>query len=121
MNYDTWSQCLFCLGDVGLAANIRTQCFANPFTLTRHMHKQHLQYLPAGQPLTCPTFRALWIDFSLRMSTITEPCSDGTQPRALCIIRNGYYLVGLDGECSYMIVETASPGFSLTLSSEEVC
>jgi hypothetical protein len=39
----------FCLGDVSLAASIRTRCFANPFTLTRHVHKQHLQYLPAGQ------------------------------------------------------------------------
>jgi len=48
------TQCLFCLGDVSLAASIRTRCFANPFTLTRHVHKQHLQYLPAGQPFTCP-------------------------------------------------------------------
>jgi hypothetical protein len=48
------TQCLFCLGDVSLAANVRTRCFANPFTLTRHVHKQHLQYLPAGQPFTCP-------------------------------------------------------------------
>jgi hypothetical protein len=46
-------QCLFCLGGVGLAANIRTRCFANPFSLTRHVHK-HLQYLPKGQPFTCP-------------------------------------------------------------------
>ena len=48
------TQCLFCLGDVSLAANARTRCFANPSTLTRHLHKQHLQYLPAQQPFTCP-------------------------------------------------------------------
>jgi Protein of unknown function (DUF3435) len=48
------TQCLFCLGDVGLAANVRTRCFANPFSLTRHVQKQHLQYLPKGQPFTCP-------------------------------------------------------------------
>jgi hypothetical protein len=48
------TQCLFCLGDVSLAANVRTRCFANPFTLTRHVHKQHLQYLPTKQPFTCP-------------------------------------------------------------------
>jgi hypothetical protein len=33
------TQCLFYLGDVSLAASIRTRCFANPFTLTRHVHK----------------------------------------------------------------------------------
>ncbi len=48
------TQCLFCLGDVSLAPNIRTRCFANPFTLTRHVHKQHLGYLPRDQRFVCP-------------------------------------------------------------------
>jgi hypothetical protein len=48
------TQCLFCLGDVSLAANIRTRCFKNPFTLTRHVDKQHLQYLPKEQTFNCP-------------------------------------------------------------------
>jgi hypothetical protein len=66
------TQCLFCLGDVGLAANIRTRCFANPFTLTRHVHKQHLQYLPAGQSFTCLHLRALWTGSFFGMSTTTR-------------------------------------------------
>jgi hypothetical protein len=48
------TQCLFCLGDVSLAANIRTRCFKNPFTLTRHVEKQHLRYLSKGQSFNCP-------------------------------------------------------------------
>ena len=47
------TQCLFCLGDVSLAPKIRTRCFAKPFTLTRHVHNQHLQYRSAGQPFNC--------------------------------------------------------------------
>jgi hypothetical protein len=35
IRYCPGTQCLFCLGDVSLAPNIRTRCFANPFTLTR--------------------------------------------------------------------------------------
>jgi hypothetical protein len=48
------TQCLFCLGDITLAATIRTRCFKNPFTLTRHVDKQHLHYLPKGQSFNCP-------------------------------------------------------------------
>jgi hypothetical protein len=32
----TRAQCLFC-PDIGLAANIRTRCFANALTVTRHV------------------------------------------------------------------------------------
>jgi hypothetical protein len=32
----TRAQCLFCL-DIGLVVNIRTRCFANALTLTRHV------------------------------------------------------------------------------------
>ena len=48
------TQCLFCLGDITLTADIRTRCFKNPYTLTRHVDKQHLRYLPKGQSFNCP-------------------------------------------------------------------
>jgi hypothetical protein len=48
------TQCLFCLGDINLDAKNRTRCFVNPFTLTRHVHDQHLKFLPPGQPFACP-------------------------------------------------------------------
>ena len=48
------TQCLFCLGDDKLAADTRTRCFAKPLTLRRHVHTQHLKYLPEGKSFTCP-------------------------------------------------------------------
>ena len=48
------TQCLFCLGDTTLCVEIRTRCFSKPFTLTRHVQTQHLQYLPKGKPFICP-------------------------------------------------------------------
>jgi hypothetical protein len=55
--YPMWcpgTQCLFCLGDVRLPAKTRTRCFANPFSLTRHVKEQHLRYLRKGGPFVCP-------------------------------------------------------------------
>jgi Protein of unknown function (DUF3435) len=48
------TQCLFCLGDTSLAAEIRTKSFGGPWSLTRHVQRQHLLYLPQGEPFTCP-------------------------------------------------------------------
>ena len=48
------TQCLFCLGDSSLTASIRTRCFSKPYTLTRHVHKQHLNHIPTKQSFLCP-------------------------------------------------------------------
>jgi hypothetical protein len=92
------------------AANTRIRCSANPLTLTRHVHKQHLQYLPAGQPFARPRPLCSMDSFLLEgvnhyrtmLYWYTSSCT---------VMRNAYYLVGLDGECGHMIVEAAPPSF----------
>ena len=47
------TQCLFCLGDDRLTPEIRTRCFKNTYTLTRHVHAQHLRHIPPKSPIPC--------------------------------------------------------------------
>ena len=117
----TGAQCLFCLGDIGLAWRI-LECGA-PRTLSRSpdtFTSNTFNTFPQDSHSPVPALRAPWTAFFSRVSTITEPCFTGTHRRALPVMRNAYCLVGLDGECGHMIVEAASPGFSPTLSSKEV-
>ena len=48
------TQCLFCLGDESLFIPIRTRCFKNTYTLTRHVQAQHLSHIPRDSSFGCP-------------------------------------------------------------------
>lgn len=48
------TQYLFCLDNNSLPPNTRTRCFANPYSLTRHVHEQHLRRIPTSMSFTCP-------------------------------------------------------------------
>jgi hypothetical protein len=87
-------------------AVLRERPHAHPTRCTSNTFNTFLQ----DNHSPVPAFPALWTDFFLRMSTITEPFFDGTQRHALRVMRIAYYLVDLDGECGHMIVEAAPPG-----------
>lgn len=92
------AQCLFCLGDIGLAWRI-LECGA-PLTLSRSpdtFTSNTFNTVPQDSHSPVPALRAPWTAFFSRVSTITEPCFTGTHRRALPVMRNAYYLVGLDG------------------------
>jgi hypothetical protein len=104
------TQCLFCLRDDSLAANIRTRCSANPFTLTRHVQKQHLQYLPAGQSFTCPHPLCFVDGFTLEDA-------NHFKNHALTVHSVAHY--ARSGDYGQAIFEAALPGASPSRSSEE--
>ena len=75
------TQCLFYLGDVSLAANIRTWCFKNPFTLTQHVDKQQA----SGVSTACPSNLSVH-----HFSPITFP------PHAIVFLESLFFLYSRD-------------------------
>jgi hypothetical protein len=48
------TQCIFCLGKVDLAYELRTKPFHSRAGLKKHFDRKHLRHIPDGQTIDCP-------------------------------------------------------------------
>jgi hypothetical protein len=78
------TQCLFCLGDVSLAASIRTRCFANPFHShpTRAQATSSVPSYRATTHLSSPFMLLGWVPSS-GCEPLQESCFTSARYRAL--------------------------------------